>query len=99
VLTPVRGVTILRAMRALLAVALALSILLGVAAPHVHLGGHGTESCAVCVLRNADVPHGEAPDVAPRVHAVVAVVGAPTPPPVTGAPLGAIPGQSPPAVA
>jgi hypothetical protein len=86
-------------MRALVAAALALSILVGVGAPHVHPGWHGDESCAVCVLRHADVPRGDAPDVAPRVHTTADVVCAPGLPPVSGAPLGAIPGQSPPPAA
>jgi hypothetical protein len=86
-------------MRALVAAALALSILVGVGAPHVHADGQGDESCAVCVLRHTDVPRGDAPDVAPRVHTAAPVVSAPGLPPVDGAPLGAVPGQSPPPAA
>jgi hypothetical protein len=86
-------------MRALVAAAMALSILLGVGAPHVHADAKGDESCAVCVLRHTDVPRGNAPDVAPVVSTTAAAVGAPGLPPVAGAPLGAIPGQSPPPAA
>jgi hypothetical protein len=82
-------------MRALLAAGLALLFVLTAAAPHVHT--HGTEQCAVCVVRHGDAARDETPQVAP-----LTVVGdAPQVelgfPPVYGAPLGAIPGQSPPA--
>jgi hypothetical protein len=82
-------------MRALLAAGLALFLVLTAAAPHVHT--HGTEQCAVCVVRHGDAARDETPDVAP-----LTVVGdAPEVelgfPPVFGAPRGAIPGQSPPA--
>jgi hypothetical protein len=42
--------------------------------------------CAIPDLEPADAPAGEAP-------------AEPAPPPVTGAPLGAVPGQSPPSAA
>jgi hypothetical protein len=83
-------------MRALVAAVLALALLATVAAPHVHAAS-GTDECAVCVLRHTDAATVEVPDVAPAVHAAGDVVLAPGFPPVTGAPLGAIPGQSPPA--
>jgi hypothetical protein len=86
-------------MRALVAAALALSILLGVGAPHFHANGQGEASCAVCVLRHTDVPRADGPDVSPRVHTTAAVVVIPGLPPVDGAPLGAVPGQSPPPAA
>jgi hypothetical protein len=84
-------------MRALVATVLSLALLVGVVHPHVHVDGHGSEGCAVCVLRHTDAPPSDTPDVAPRVHVVADVVCAPGLPPVSGAPLGAIPGQSPPA--
>jgi hypothetical protein len=85
-------------MRALLAAALALSLLLAAAAPHVHLGVHGAEECAACLVRGgSDVARCQTPDVAPRVAQGVEVVLAPRLAPVSGAPLGAVPGQSPPA--
>lgn len=83
-------------MRAIVAAGLALFLVLTAAAPHVHTGPHGREDCAVCVARNADVARPANPDVAP----VPVVTEAPPPEPglapVSGAPLGAIPGQSPP---
>lgn len=87
-------------MRAVLATLLALSLLVAVAVagPHVHAHA-GTDGCAVCVLRHADEPRAEVPDVVPAVHEAGEIASAPGLPPVTGAPLGAIPGQSPPAAA
>lgn len=83
-------------MRALAAALLVLSLLVVAAEPHVHPES-GSDGCAVCVLRHTDAPHGEVPDVAPVVHGMGEVVAVPGFPPVAGAPLGAIPGQSPPA--
>jgi hypothetical protein len=84
-----------RGMRALLAAGLALFLALTAAAPHVH--AHGTDECVVCVVRHGDAARDETPRLAP-----LTIVGdAPQVelglPPVFGAPLGAIPGQSPPA--
>ncbi len=64
---------------------------------HVHAGQRGAEPCAMCVARSGDVAHSEAPDVAPPPFARAEVPADPGAPPVTGTPLGAIPGQSPPA--
>jgi hypothetical protein len=83
-------------MRALIAAGLALFLVLTAAAPHVHSGPHGREDCAVCVARNADAAHPVTPDLEPVPVAIAAPERAPGLPPVSGAPLGAIPGQSPP---
>ena len=85
-------------MRAVVAACLALLLLALAAAPHVHTGPRGAEDCAVCVVRNADPAlTTTAPDLSPaRWIAGDAVLLAPGLPPVAGAPLGAIPGQSPP---
>ncbi len=85
-------------MRAVLATLLALSLVVAVAGPHVHAHA-STEGCAVCVLRHADASAAELPELAPAVHEAGEVASAPGLPPVTGAPLGAVPGQSPPAAA
>jgi hypothetical protein len=82
-------------MRALLAAGMALFLVFTAAAPHVH--AHGPEQCAVCVVRNADVAHDETPDAAQAPQVLGAAPAAPGLPPVSGAPLGAVPGQSPPA--
>jgi hypothetical protein len=86
-------------MRALAAAVLALGLVIAAAIPHAHPAGHATSECALCAARHGDVAHDETPDVAPSVVHAEAVVPDPRPGPVTGAPLGAIPGQSPPAVA
>jgi hypothetical protein len=84
-------------MRAFVAAGLALFLVLTAAAPHVHGGPRGIHDCAVCVVRQGDVAHSETPDVAPVALVADAPQLDPGLPPVTGAPLGAIPGQSPPA--
>ena len=84
-------------MRAALAAALALALALAAVAPHVHLGERGSHECAACLVRGAAPARPQTPDVAPRPAPAVAVVLAPGLHPVTGAPLGAVPGQSPPA--
>jgi hypothetical protein len=65
-------------------------------APHVHDGPHGDHDCAACIARGAEPAGYQVPDLAPRP----ALREAPTPAPVlaipAGAPLGAVPGQSPP---
>jgi hypothetical protein len=84
-------------MRAVLATALALTIALSAAAPHLHVGVHGAEECAVCVVRaGGDVARPQTPDVAPLDLPAGEVAQAPAQPATSGAPLGAIPGQSPP---
>jgi hypothetical protein len=83
-------------MRALLAAGLALLLVATAVAPHVHAGGHAHERCAVCVARSGDVATSATPDVAPRTCDAGAPACAPGLPPVSGAPLGAVPGQSPP---
>ncbi len=64
---------------------------------HVHTGQQGAERCAMCVARSGDVARSETPDVEPARYARADAPADPGAPPVAGAPLGAIPGQSPPA--
>jgi hypothetical protein len=86
-------------MRAALAVVLSLYLALIAVAPHAHgLGGHGAEECAVCVARGGEAARPMVPDVAPSTLPIGAVAPRPGLAPVTGAPLGAVPGQSPPPV-
>jgi hypothetical protein len=85
-------------MRTLVATILALVLVAAVAAPHVHAHGPASgDECTLCVVRHGAPPPSALPDVAPVVHLTGDVAGAPGLPPVLGAPLGAIPGQSPPA--
>lgn len=89
-------------MRVLVAAGLALFLVSTAAAPHGHEGlggGDHVHDCAVCVVRGAEAARSETPDLAPRTLALEAPVLAPGLAPVTGAPLGAIPGQSPPRAA
>lgn len=86
-------------MRALVAAVLAFGLVLTVAVPHVHAAGNRSGECTVCVARHGDVAHSEMPDVAPAVLHAEPLPIEPALAPVTGAPLGAIPGQSPPAEA
>jgi hypothetical protein len=84
-------------MRAALAAALALLVLLGAGAPHVHAGPRGEHDCVACSARGAEEARSETPDLAPVAHPSGPAPHRPGLAPVTGAPLGAIPGQSPPA--
>jgi hypothetical protein len=86
----------LASMRALLALGLALALAAASPATHVHAGAQGDEACAVCLARSGDAATSATPDVAPRVVPVGTPACARGRPPVAGAPLGAIPGQSPP---
>ena len=85
-------------MRAVLAAALALFVALVALAPHVHAAPNGAEECAVCVAsgRGAEPARVATPELGPTEWVVTAPGSHPTPSPVLGAPLGAIPGQSPP---
>jgi hypothetical protein len=87
-------------LRTCLAAALAALVALAAARPHVHEGvaspGHADAPCAVCQLRAAEPAAAPAPDVAPPAVAAVDLATPPGLPPVSGAPLGATPGQSPP---
>jgi hypothetical protein len=82
-------------MRAIIAATLVLLLTAAVAAPHVH-ATPSTEECAACVVRAGDVAQSQVPDLAPLPLAPGDVLLAPQSRPGEGAPLGAIPGQSPP---
>jgi hypothetical protein len=84
-------------MRALVALLLAFALVATAAIPHVHVHATGGDECAVCVLRHTAPPRSEIPDVKPIVSLEGEAQPAPGVAPVCGAPLGAIPGQSPPA--
>lgn len=74
---------------------LAILILATGVMPHVHEGQLGRHACVACVAAGGEA-HGAAPELAPPRP--VFAEPAPSAPeaPVTGAPLGAVPGQSPP---
>ncbi len=82
-------------MRAVLAIAAVLLVLVAVVAPHHHGGAYGDHACAACVFQGGESAHSETPDVSPSpvvAGAPAALVAQVAP----GAPLGAVPGQSPP---
>ncbi len=84
-------------MRALVAATLALMVVLAAGVPHEHLRGHGAPDCIACAVAQGDAADDPTPDVAPAIWVAAAPVAEPGPSPICGAPLGAIPGQSPPA--
>jgi hypothetical protein len=88
-------------MRSFVAALLAFVLVAAAAAPHVHADATtaGGDECTLCTVRHAAPTSSAQPDVAPVVHVEGEVVTAPGLPPVSGAPLGAVPGQSPPAAA
>ncbi len=85
------------AMRAVLAAVACAVLLVTAAGTHVHTGPHGRHDCAVCVAGSGDVARTDPPELAPRAIPLGEAARAPGLAPVTGAPLGAVPGQSPPA--
>lgn len=84
-------------MRALLAALLAALVVASAASPHVHAGAQGDHDCPACVARGADEARCETPDVAPVGAPLPVDAAAPVRSRPVGAPLGAVPGQSPPA--
>jgi hypothetical protein len=83
----------------LVAAVVAFTVLSAAVSPHAHVGSHGGDRCAACVVRAADPAGHQVPDLEPSDVPAGEAVAVPGPSPVTGAPLGAIPGQSPPAAA
>lgn len=82
------------------AVAVTLTVLLALAAvvPHVHAAPAGPEECPACVVRSGgDVARCQTPDLAPLELPAGEVALLPIRFEPSGAPLGAVPGQSPPA--
>ena len=82
-------------MRVLVAATLALLLTASVAAPHLHAAPAGDE-CAACVVRSGEAAESKTPGLAPLPLALGELVLEPQSLPGDGAPLGAIPGQSPP---
>ena len=84
-------------MRAILAATLAVLVVLAAGVPHEHVRAHDAERCIACAVGQGSAAHHETPDLTPATVVSAAPVLEPGPAPVSGAPLGAIPGQSPPA--
>jgi hypothetical protein len=87
------------ATRAFVAAGLVALVALSLSRPHVHEGAARSHDapCALCQLRSAEPAVEATLDVAPRAVSASDVVLPSGVPPVSGAPLGAVPGQSPPA--
>ena len=83
-------------MRFVLAIVAATVLLVGVAAPHHHGGSGGVHECVACTAGGALEARDATPTLAPPPPVRVAVAMGPVADPVTGFPLGAVPGQSPP---
>ena len=65
---------------------------------HGHGGDHETHECIACSTAGAEACEPALPDVTPRALPLEAIALRPASVPSSGAPLGAVPGQSPPAV-
>jgi hypothetical protein len=76
--------------------ALVAFVLLGAAAPHEHAGPLGAHACAACVAAGGEAASAATPAVAPRLVVVSDVSEPGSVVSAVGAPLGAVPGQSPP---
>ncbi len=83
-------------MRAAVAILSALLVLAGAAAPHHHVGVQGTHGCLACMTRGAEPAHDETPRPVPVQAPLELAQVEPESVVSCGAPLGAIPGQSPP---
>ena len=83
-------------MRAVAAIILSAVLVAMAGAPHVHKGVRGDHDCPACLARTVDAARTETPDLAPQPARFLGVVFAPIEIVPAGAPLGAIPGQSPP---
>jgi hypothetical protein len=82
--------------RTAVVISLLVYVLLGAVAPHEHGGSYGAHACAACLAAGAEEARAATPEVAPRAYWAAA---APVPAArsrAVGAPLGAVPGQSPP---
>ena len=83
-------------MRTVLALAVAVLVASGAVAPHAHAGPLGSQGCQACVVGSGVEAGSAVPDLAPLPRVAESAPGSPGPAPVFGAPLGAVPGQSPP---
>jgi hypothetical protein len=82
--------------RFLVAIATTAMLLVGVAAPHHHATSGGVHECVACTVGGALEARDATPTLAPPPSTPVAQGSVPAADPVTGFPLGAVPGQSPP---
>jgi hypothetical protein len=83
-------------LRIAFAILATLMLVAGLAAPHHHDSPLGSHECPACAAGGAREARDETPRLEPGAVLPVRSGGEPGLPPVTGAPLGAMPGQSPP---
>ncbi len=83
-------------MRLLVAIATVAVLLAGVASPHHHAGSGGVHECVSCTVGGSLEARDATPTLLPPPVVQVAQPPAPSADPVTGFPMGAVPGQSPP---
>ena len=84
-------------MRVLLAIAATALLLAGVAAPHHHAAPGSAHDCVACTVGAGLEAADATPALPPPPSQRESRAAVPGLDPVTGAPLGAVPGQSPPA--
>jgi hypothetical protein len=85
-----------RNVRSVLALALAVLVLGSALAPHTHESRLGRHACLACALASADEARSETPATEPEKVSLTPPVELAQGSPLSGAPLGAVPGQSPP---
>jgi hypothetical protein len=83
-------------LRAALAILATLMLVAGLAAPHHHDSPIGSHECLACTAGGARESRDETPRLERPVASAERLPALPGLPPVAGAPLGAVPGQSPP---
>jgi hypothetical protein len=83
--------------RILVAIATAAVLLSGVAAPHHHAAPGGAHECVACTVGGALEARVATPELPPPAPVRVASAPEPVSVPTVGFPMGAVPGQSPPA--
>jgi hypothetical protein len=82
--------------RFLVAIATAVVLLVGVAAPHHHAASGGVHDCVACTVGGALEARDATPKMPPPPPVRVATATSPAADPTAGFPLGAVPGPSPP---
>ncbi len=86
-------------MRAVVALLLSAVLVALSGAHHLHHGIRGDHDCPACQARTVDAARTETPDLVPEPVRFVGIVLGPVEIVPAGAPLGAVPGQSPPVIA
>lgn len=86
----------MRLLHAIAAVTLLLALVAGAVAPHHHDARGGHDACVACTVGGALEARDATPVLSPPAARPVAARTFLAADPVTGAPLGSVPGQSPP---